>query len=79
MLGRMLLKTAEDFFGGCKRIASILSTTETRTVSAVYQWKKKGVVPLMAARQLAQLSRGKLKVDDSLYDQYGRIKNTASN
>lgn len=70
----MLLKTAEEFFGGCAQIARLLSSSETRTVSAVYQWKEKGVVPLMAARQLAQLSRGKLKVDDSLYDQYGRIK-----
>lgn len=70
----MLLKTAVEHFGGCKQIASILSSTEMRTVQAVYQWKKKGVIPLAAARQLAQISRGKIKVDDSLYDQYGRIK-----
>jgi hypothetical protein len=79
MLRHMLLKTAEEYFGGCKQIARLLSSTDTRTVSAVYQWKEKGVIPLVAARQLAQLSRGKLKVDDSLYDQYGRIKNSKSN
>jgi hypothetical protein len=75
----MLLKTAEEYFGGCKQIARLLSTDKTRTVSAVYQWKKKGVVPLFAARELAHLSRGKLKVDADLYDQLGRIKGEDSN
>ena len=70
----MLLKTAEDFFGGCAEIAQRLSSSDMRSVQAVYQWKKKGVIPLAAARQLESLSKGKVKVDPSLYDQYGRAK-----
>lgn len=67
----MLIQTAESFFGGCAGIARVLHPS--RTVSAVYQWKKKGVVPLMAAQQLAELSGGKLAVDLDLYDEYGNI------
>jgi hypothetical protein len=71
MLGAMLIQTAESFFGGCAGIARALAPR--RTVSAVYQWKKKGVVPLAAAQQLAALSGGELTVDTDLYDQYGNI------
>lgn len=67
----MLIQTAESFFGGCAGIARALHPI--RTVSAVYQWKKKGVVPLAAAQQLADLSGGKLSVDAALYDEYGNI------
>jgi hypothetical protein len=69
----MLIQTAESFFGGCAGIARALKPN--RTVSAVYQWKKKGVVPLVAAQQLAELSGGKLAVDPHLYDQWGNILN----
>jgi hypothetical protein len=73
MLWHMLIQTAESFFGGCAGIARALAPN--RTVSAVYQWKKKGVVPLMAAQQLAELSGGKIEVDFALYDDYGNILN----
>ncbi len=64
----MLTKTAEGFFGGRKGIAKALST---RTAAAVYLWDD--VVPLMAAKELSELSGGKLNVEESLYDRYGRI------
>lgn len=67
----MLIQTAESFFGGCAGIARALRPN--RSVSAVYQWKKKGVVPLAAAQQLAGLSGGKVPVDIGLYDRYGNI------
>ena len=35
---------------------------------AVYQWKKTGRVPELRARQLQQLSRGKVKVDPRVYE-----------
>jgi hypothetical protein len=35
---------------------------------AVYQWKKTGVVPELRARQLQQLSRGRVKVDPQVYE-----------
>lgn len=69
----MLLKTAESYFGSCRAIADQLSSSEMRTLQAVYSWKKKGVVPLAAARQIESLTKGKVKVDPTRYDQYGRV------
>ncbi|HEY3494559.1 MAG TPA: hypothetical protein VGK73_07730 [Polyangiaceae bacterium] len=69
----MLTKTAETHFGGRAGIARALGPS--RTVSAVYQWKD--VVPLAAARKLAELSGGVVPVVDDLYDQYGRILRTS--
>jgi hypothetical protein len=65
----MLTQTAESHFGGRAGIARVLAPS--RTVSAIYQWGE--VVPLAAARQLAELSGGAIAVADNLYDQYGRI------
>lgn len=70
----MLTKSAEKHFGSRSDIARVLKGR--RTVSAVYQWGD--VVPLMAARTLAELSEGKVPVDESLYDQYGRIESKSN-
>ena len=64
----MLTQTAESHFGGRAGIARALATH--RTVSAIYQWGD--IVPLMAARELAEKSGGAIQVDESLYDRYGR-------
>jgi len=72
----MLIQTAESFFGGCAGIAKVL--VPNRSVSAVYQWRVKGVVPLAAAQQLADLSGGQLSIDAALYDRYGNIVSKSS-
>jgi hypothetical protein len=69
---RMLTQTAEKFFGERKGIAKALSSTKQRSVSAVYQWDD--VVPLAAARRLAELSGGELQVVEELYDEFGHIR-----
>lgn len=65
----MLTKLAESHFGSRAAIAHVLAGN--RSVSAVYQWKD--IVPLAAARRLATLSEGALSVDESLYDEQGKI------
>jgi hypothetical protein len=39
---------------------------------AVYQWKRLGVVPVRSAMRLQAHSRGKVKVDPSVYRRQGR-------
>jgi hypothetical protein len=70
MLRRMLLRNAVEHFGSCANIAHHLEGL--CLPSAVYQWQGKGVVPLWAARKLAEISDGHLHVDESLYDPKGR-------
>lgn len=65
----MLTQSAESHFGGRAGIAKALAGN--RTVSAVYQWGE--VIPLGAARRLSALSEGKCQVDETLYDDLGRI------
>jgi hypothetical protein len=69
MLGAMLITDAEQFFGGRKGIAQALS--DRRSLSAVYQWEH--AVPLAMARRLAEISQGKLSIDESVYDEMGRV------
>jgi hypothetical protein len=66
----MLTASAEAHFGGRSDIARALKGS--RTIAAVYQWGE--VVPRAAALKLADLSAGKLTVDESLYNEFGHIK-----
>lgn len=66
----MLLKTAMEHFGSCAAIAQVLNGR--CHASAVYQWQDKGVVPLWAARSLAEHTAGAVKVDPALYDKKER-------
>lgn len=70
----MYTKTAETFFGG-KRFHLAQALKDEWSASSVYLWKR--VVPLNAARKLAELSEGKLKVLEDLYDDHGSIANVA--
>lgn len=65
----MRIEVAEKFFGGR---AGIVRALPNRTKGAVYHWEH--VVPLAAARKLAELSGGSLAVDESLYNEFGHIK-----
>lgn len=67
----MLMQTAISRFHRCSEIAKALDGA--CFPSAVYQWKRKGVVPLWAARKLSEATGGELLVDESLYDAKGRI------
>ncbi len=70
MLGSMLTDTAQSFFGG--RRADLAKALDGNwSASAVYLWK--GVVPLAAARKLAEITEGKLQVIEELYDERGNI------
>lgn len=66
----MYTKAAESFFGG-KRIHVARALEPHWSLSAVYLWEE--IVPLAAARKLAELSGGKLPVIDELYDDHGNI------
>jgi hypothetical protein len=66
----MLTKNAHAHFGP-RRADIAHALGDCRSASAVYQWDE--VVPLAAARRLAVLSNGALTVDESLYDEMGRI------
>lgn len=63
----MLRQAVLDYFGRRADVARALG--DTRTASAVYQWG--AVVPLAAARRLEKLTRGKLRVNPELYDEFG--------
>jgi hypothetical protein len=67
----MLIETAIARFGSCADIARVLDGA--CFPSAVYQWQRKGVVPLWAARKLSDATGGELRIDESLYDAKGRI------
>lgn len=67
----MYTATAEAHFGG-KRVHVARALDPLWSTSAVYLWDE--VVPLAAARKLAELSDGKLEVIEELYDQHGNIK-----
>jgi hypothetical protein len=72
----MLTQSAETHFGNRAAIAHALG--DSRSVSAVYQWKD--VVPLAAARRLEKITEGKLRVNNALYDEFGharRLKQSA--
>jgi hypothetical protein len=74
MLAAMLTNTAQAYFGGRRAdLARVLSNDWS--ASAVYLWK--GVVPLAAARKLAEITKGELQVLDDLYDEKGNIVNPA--
>jgi hypothetical protein len=64
----MLTQSAESRFGSRAAIARALAGH--RSVAAVYHWGD--VVPLAAARRLAAID-GELVVDESLYDEFGKI------
>lgn len=66
----MLLKSALDHFKNCAGIAHALEGM--CEPSAVYQWQKKGVVPMWAARRLEEITNNALVVDESLYDKRQR-------
>ncbi len=57
----MKKQTALDFFGSAKAIATILGCSR----HAVYMWRD--VVPIGAAARLQIASRGRCKVDKSVY------------
>jgi hypothetical protein len=66
----MRTDTAQAFFGG--RRADLAKALEgTWSASAVYLWK--GVVPLAAAKKLAEITEGKLQVIEDFYDERGNI------
>ncbi len=67
----MHIEDAEAYFGG-KRVGIAKALEPHWSTSAVYLWKD--VVPLAAARKLAELSEGRLEVIEDLYDQHGNIK-----
>lgn len=67
----MLMDTAIARFGRCIHIARALD--DACFASAVYQWKKKGVVPLWAAQILHEKTGGELQIDPRLYDAKGRV------
>lgn len=66
----MYTAKAESYFGG-KRIHVARALDPHWSASAVYLWED--IVPLAAARKLAELSDGKLHVVEELYDQHGNI------
>jgi hypothetical protein len=59
----MKYDTALAFYGTGLAIAAALGIKP----QAVYQWKKRGVVPLKSALRLQTDSRGKVKVDPKVY------------
>ena len=59
----MKYSTARKFFKTNRAIAAALQISS----AAVGLWKAKDRVPLGRAYQLQKLTRGKLKVDESLY------------
>jgi hypothetical protein len=66
----MLLASAVSHFKGKPNIVRALEGAWTK--GAVYRWER--VVPLAAARRLAEKSAGALPVDESLYDEKGNIR-----
>jgi hypothetical protein len=66
----MLTKDAEAHFGGRPGIIRALGN---RSKSAIYQWGD--LVPILAAHELAALSKGKLKVNLALYKDAARKRN----
>lgn len=62
----MLASEAIEFFGSRAAVAEALGITP----QAVGQWK--GLVPPLSAAKLSKRSRGKLKFDPDLYDDWNR-------
>jgi DNA-binding transcriptional regulator Cro len=60
----MKYKTALSFYKTGLAIAAALQVRP----QAVYQWKRRGVVPIKSAMRLERQSRGKIRVDSRLYD-----------
>lgn len=65
----MFTSAAEKHFGGRKGIARVLAGI--RSTAAVYLWGD--VVPRAAAKRLEALSNNQVPVDESLYDEHGKI------
>ena len=59
----MKYATAIEHYGTGLAIAQVLGIRS----QAVYQWKKTGVVPIKSATRLQTESKGKVKVDASVY------------
>jgi hypothetical protein len=66
----MLLASAVSHFQGKPNIVRALEGAWTK--AAIYHWDR--VVPLAAARKLAEKAGGALPVDESLYDEKGNIR-----
>ena len=64
----MTYTTALSFYGTGLKIAQVLQIKP----QAIYQWKKKGVVPLNSALRLQTDSRGRVKVDPKCYEKPGK-------
>jgi hypothetical protein len=63
----MKYATALKFYGTGLAIAAALNIKP----QAIYQWKARGVVPIKSALALQGHSRGKVKVDPSVYAKRG--------
>lgn len=57
-------------YGSKKAIADALEISPT----AVSQWDEEGLVPPLSAAKLAKRSRGKLKFDPDMYDNWNTRK-----
>jgi DNA-binding transcriptional regulator YdaS (Cro superfamily) len=63
----MTFASALAHFKTQRSIANALGIKE----QAIGQWKKSGVVPIRRAHQLEELTKGKVKVDASVYARDG--------
>jgi DNA-binding transcriptional regulator YdaS (Cro superfamily) len=63
----MTFYTALAHFKTQRAIAAAIGITE----QSIGQWKKSGVVPIRRAHQLEELTKGKVKVDASVYARDG--------
>lgn len=70
----MFTKDALRVFKSKKAIADTLGISPT----AVSQWDEDGLVPPLSAAKLAKRSRGKLKFDPDMYDNWNQKKRSAS-